>query len=160
MDLDFHVEMKLLVDCSEHIPALAQLYFNQLSKRWVPNASVDAAIKGFQTHLNKDNLPLTCVALHSNQPIAMASLRITDGIRPDLTPWLGSLVVDPSYRKKGIGEKMIAQVKAHAKALGFNKLYLFAFEPAVANWYNKLGWKIIAKDTYYHHPVIVMDVSL
>lgn len=154
------VEMKLLADCPEHIPALAQLYYDNLSKQWVPGASVEKAIETFHKHLNKQKLPLTCVALHLQKPIAMASLRVTDGIKPDLMPWLGSLVVDPSYRRQGIGEKLIEQVKLHAKTLGFHKLYLFAFEPAVANWYHKLGWQKIEEDTFYHHPVTVMDVAL
>ena len=37
----------------------------------------------------------------------MCSLRGNDGIRPDLTPWLGSLVVHPDYQKQGVGRRLI-----------------------------------------------------
>jgi len=37
----------------------------------------------------------------------MCSLRENDGIRPDITPWLGSLVVDPKYQRQGIGNMLI-----------------------------------------------------
>lgn len=49
----------------------------------------------------------------------MCSLRVNDGIRPDLTPWLGSLVVDPKYQKQGIGKMLVDEMKEKAKKLGF-----------------------------------------
>ncbi len=35
--------------------------------------------------------------------VGMVSLRNNDGIRRDLTPWLGSLVVNPAYRQRNVG---------------------------------------------------------
>ena len=37
-------------------------------------------------------------------------IRITDGIQPELSPWLGSLVVDPKRRSLGIGEELIKKI--------------------------------------------------
>ena len=38
----------------------------------------------------------TDVALDGDLTVGMCSLSESSGIRPDLTPWLGSLVVHPS----------------------------------------------------------------
>jgi N-acetylglutamate synthase-like GNAT family acetyltransferase len=92
--------------------------------------------------------------------LACASLRENDGIRPDLTPWLGSLVVDPKYQKQGIGKMLIDVTVRQAKELGFEKLYLFAFDPTIPEYYERLGWRKIGMDEFKSHPVTVMEVEL
>ena len=47
-----------------------------------------------------------------------------------------------------------------AKKLGFEKLYLFAFDPTIPEYYERLGWKKIGMDEFNAHPVTVMAVSL
>jgi len=154
------IEVKLLADCPHYILPLATLWFNELGKQWIPEASVGRAIKTYEQHLNKHHLPLTFVAIQNEQPIAMVSLRENDGIRDDLTPWLGSLIVHPDYRQQGIGEKLIEVTKNQARDNGHQKLYLFALDPTIPNWYQALGWKFIAIDKFYHHPVTVMAYEL
>jgi GNAT superfamily N-acetyltransferase len=110
--------------------------------------------------LNDQVLPITFVALDADLPLGMCSLRENDGIRPDLTPWLGSLVVDPKYQKQGIG-KMLADITLlKAKELGFEKLYLFAFDPTIPEYYERLGWKKICIDEFKSHLVTVMRREL
>ncbi|HEV2524083.1 MAG TPA: GNAT family N-acetyltransferase, partial [Gammaproteobacteria bacterium] len=104
--------------------------------------------------------PMTFVALDNDQPVGMASLRENDGIQPDRTPWLGSLVVDPAYRKQKIGEKLIDVVKQRAALLGYPKLYLLAFDETISTWYTSLGWKSIGTDELFGHSVAVMDINL
>jgi len=87
-------------------------------------------------------------------------LRENDGIRPDLTPWLGSLVVDPKYQRQGIGNMLIDTTLLKAKERGFKKLYLFAFDPTIPEYYKRLGWSQICMDEFKSHPVTVMEVGL
>ena len=47
-----------------------------------------------------------------------------------------------------------------AKELGFEKLYLFAFDPAIPEYYQRLGWRKIGMDEFKSHPVTVMEVEL
>ena len=105
-------------------------------------------------------MPITFVALDGDLPVGMCSLRENDGIRPDLTPWLGSLVVDPKYQKQGIGKMLIDVTVLKAKELGFEKLYLFAFDPTIPEYYERLGWRKIGMDEFKSHPVTVMEVEL
>lgn len=154
------IQVQLLADCPHHIPELAQLWFNELGKQWIPNASVDRAKKTYTEHLNSQQLPLTFVAVADDEPIAMASLRDNDGIREDLTPWLGSLIVHPDFRRQGIGEMLIDMTKQQAKMMGHSKLYLFALDATIPDWYSRLGWKTIGSDKLYHHPVTVMEITI
>lgn len=154
------IEIKLLADCTQHIPNLAKLQFEEISKHWIPHASLEGATQRLIEHCNKDNLPLTFVALQNDLPIGMASLRKTDGLLCDFFPWLGSVVVDPNHRKDKVGEKLIEVIKQQAADFGYDKLYLFAFDPTIPNWYKKLGWELIGTDYRFNHPISIMQITL
>ncbi len=87
-------------------------------------------------------------------------MQLNDGIRPDLAPWLGDLVVDPSYQKQGISKMLIDASKKNAAELGFRKLYLFTFDQTTSDYYTRLDWKKIGMDEYKLRPVTVMEVVL
>ncbi len=142
------------------IPELAAIWHQVLGSIWVPDISIEHVIARFQEHLNENQLPLTLVAFCDDKPVGMCSLRDNDGIRPDLTPWLGSLVVHPDYQRVGIALKLINAVKQKAKQLGFNRLYLFAFDPTLPNYYARLGWDKMGMDKFKGHDVTVMEIGI
>jgi predicted N-acetyltransferase YhbS len=150
----------LLKNHSDAIPRLAQLSYELIGKIWVSGASVDRVIERFKLHLNDESLPLSFVALDRDKPVGMCSLRANDGIRDDLTPWLGSLVVDPDYQGQGIAQKLMEAVKFKAQTLHFNKCFLFAFDPKIPDYYARHGWVKIGMDEFMGKPVTVMEVKL
>ena len=153
-------EIKFLADCQQYISQLAKMHFDEISKHWVPDASVERSRQRFMEHASKDKLPLTLVALRNNNPIGMVSLREKDGIRPDLSPWLASLVVSPKYRKFGVGKQLINAIKIEAVSKNYKKLYLFAFDRTIPEWYAHLGWKLIGNDQHFNHPISIMEIDL
>lgn len=159
-ELNEEIEIKFLIECEEHIPALAKLWHEEISQHWVSDASIEKAENRLREHLNKDKIPMAIIALHGDTPVGMACLRETDGIRPGVKPWLGSLVVDPQFRGKKIGETLIEAVKKQAKLFHYETLYLLAFDSTIPNWYTQLGWKIIGEDILLTHPVTVMSISI
>lgn len=154
------LEIKLLTECKIHIPVLAKLWYEEISKHWVPNSSIERATQNLIEHANENKMPMTFVALYNDKPVGMASLRENDGIQPGVTPWLGTLIVDPNYRKQKIGEALIDRVNYQAKKMGYETIYLLAFDRTIPEWYEKLGWKKIGTDVLFEHPVTVMDYSL
>lgn len=142
------------------IPQLAEIWYEGLGKIWVPQIKIEEVIERFHAHLNIDTLPLTVVAFDNSVPIGMCSLRENDGIRADLSPWLGSLVVHPHYQRQGIGKELVTRIQAIAKKLNFQQLYLFAFDPTISQWYTKLNWSFISMDKFKEHPVTVMYIYL
>ena len=153
-------EIKLLADCQQHIPALAKLWYEEISRHWSPDASIEKANEKLVGHLNQNKMPMAFVALLDDQAIGMVCLRETDGIRPGVAPWLGSLVVNPEYRGQKVGEALINTVKEQAKDFGHQILYLLAFDPTIPNWYARLGWKHIGDDELFGHRVSVMSISI
>jgi N-acetylglutamate synthase-like GNAT family acetyltransferase len=154
------IEIKFLADCLEHIPYLVKLWYEQISRHWSPTASTECANENLLKHANKNQLPLTLVALNDDQPLGMASLRENDGIQPHRSPWLGSLVVAPLYRKQKIGEQLIKAVNRQASLLSYEKIYLLAFDPTIPSWYAKLDWDSIGDDQLFGHRVSVMEFKL
>ncbi len=157
-NIDLRIEY--LTNCSQHISVLAKLQYDEISQHWVKGASVETTKQRLMTHLNYDQLPITLVALSEQTPVGMASLRINDGIRPDLEPWLGSLVVHPKYRGSRVGERLIKAIEQEALARGYEKLYLLAFDATIPNWYSRLGWKKMGTDELFTHTVTVMQLEL
>ena len=154
------ITIDLLKNHPNTITRCAEIWHEVLGKIWVPEIPVERVIQRFGEHLNESALPITFVALDAGKPVGMCSLRENDGIRPDIAPWLGSLVVDQAYQKQGIGNMLIDAVKNKARDLGFNKLYLFAFDPTIPNYYTRLGWSIIDMDEFKGHPVTLMETEL
>jgi len=154
------IDIKLLVEYKQHIPHLAKLSYEQLGKHWNPNATIEGTEQKLLDHANHNQLPMTLVAFENEHPIGIASLRATDGIQPELTPWLGGLVVNPLHRRKKAGELLINAVKQQTLNFGYDKLYLLAFDATIPNWYASLGWKKIGVDQLFGHMVTVMDIHL
>jgi GNAT superfamily N-acetyltransferase len=153
-------KIKFLNDYPVHIPSLAKLWYEEISKIWNPDASIEKAEQKLLAHLNSDKLPMAFVALHKDQPVGMACLRENDGIQEGTSPWLGSLVVHPNYRRHKLGEILIKAVKDEAKKLGYQTLYLLAFDPTIREWYAKLGWEHIGYDELFRHRVTIMSIIL
>ena len=154
------IKIELLKDHLHTIPELAQIWYEVLGKIWLPEVPVTLVEQRFLEHANTDKMPLTFVALYENKPVGMCSLRENDGIRPDLMPWLGSLTVKPEFQGQGIGKQLIEVTRQCAITMGFDKLYLFAFDLTVPDYYQSVGWKTIDRDTFKGHPVTVMENSL
>ena len=154
------IKIELLKNHPNTIPALAHIWHEVLGKIWVPDVPVERVITRFKESRNDQALPITFIALDGDLPVGMCSLRENDGIRPDLTPWLGSLVVDPKYQKQGIGKMLVDVAVRQAKECGFKKLYLFAFDRTIPEYYKRLGWSQICMDEFKSHPVTVMAVDL
>lgn len=154
------VKIAYLKDHEETVSTLGQWSFDAWSQ-YNPKATPTTHIEKFKKHCNINKLPLTVIALNEDEEvIGMCSLRDNDGIRPDLTPWLGSLYVTPSYRKKHVAEKLMEATKRIAKSMNYHELYLLTFEPKLNIYYLKHGWNLIGTDTLNKYEVSVMACEL
>lgn len=152
------ISIDYLKNYSSALPQVARIWHECIGKIWSPDTTLAEIELRFQAHMNDNALPLTMVAICNGVPIAMCSLRANDGIIIDnLTPWLGSLVVDPLYQRRGVGKKLIDAVKQKTKQLGFDKLFLFAHGEETAAYYKELNWHVIGTHIFEGDEVIVME---
>ncbi|MCC2645988.1 MAG: hypothetical protein K0R02_53 [Rickettsiaceae bacterium] len=153
------IKIDLLKNYPQAIPKLAKIWHEVLGKIWMPEISIEEIESLSYKELNQD-MPLSYIALYGEIPVGFCTLELDGGVRPDLGPWLGDLVVDPKYQKKGIGKKLIDAAIMKAKELDFEKLYLFTFDPTVPEYYRRLGWKKIGMNEFKSHIVTVMELEL
>lgn len=96
--------------------------------------------------LSAGDLPLTLIARRGDTFLGMASLIASDmEARPDLTPWVAAVFVEPAERGKGLGRRLVKAVAVRAFAQGWTRLYLCA-EPRNAPIYERWGWRTIERD--------------
>jgi N-acetylglutamate synthase-like GNAT family acetyltransferase len=154
------IKIAYLKEHSEAIPRLAKIWHEVLGSIWISDVSIEQVEQGFYDELNDSSLPLTLIALKGAQVIGAVSLHENDEIKPDLTPWLESLVVEKFYQNQGVGKLLVGKIKKKASDLHFKKLYLFAFEPNLVIYYEKLGFKSIGIDSFKGRTVTIMESTL
>lgn len=65
--------------------------------------------------------------------------------RPQLSPWVAALWVEPEWRGQGIGAALVDHAAQAAFAAGHERVYLCATAPN-APYYLKIGWTRIERD--------------
>jgi N-acetylglutamate synthase-like GNAT family acetyltransferase len=144
-----------LADFPHHVPTVAAWVYHQ----WLQQESGRSLARveaQFSTHLQRDAIPLTLLALAEDQTLlGTASLYPQDmSTRPELSPWLAAVYVVPAYRTQGIGTQLVQASERVAGELGVPRLYLFT--PDRMTFYARLGWEVLEPDVYRNEPVTIM----
>jgi len=106
---------------------------------WFPEDTWEARARRLEQHMNRDALPIGWVAHIGDQAIGTAALRSADlPGHEHLTPWLGGVFVRPEFRRRGVASALCAVVEDQARALGFERLYLFTLDQQAL--YRGLRW--------------------
>jgi len=109
-----------------------------------PDSSLEKARAYFAQCCQKDDLPLTLLAINqdTNLPIGMISLWPRDGEGwPDKTPWVAAVYTLYRYRGMGIARKLVESILQEAKRFGIDIIYLQA--GSAAEMYRKFGFREI-----------------
>ena len=100
----------------------------------------------------------TFVLFADGLPVGTASLVTNDlPTRPDLTPWLASVLVRPEFRGRGYSARLVRHVEAAAGS-PILWLYTWTAEPL----YARLGWERVGleRDTDRNIEVVLMKRDL
>jgi predicted N-acetyltransferase YhbS len=145
-----------LADRPEAIPTLARWHLAEWG-RYSPRRTLETAQARLRGHLSRDAVPLTMLALEGDRPLGSAALVCQDmRTRPDLTPWLADVVVDPALRGRGIGSALVRRLVAKAAELGVERLYLYT--PDQERLYARLGFQVLERVEYRGEEVVIMQI--
>lgn len=144
------------------IPTLARWLFEEWGYYHVSD-SVERRIGELSGRLIEDRIPVTFAAFDSDAPgsevIGTAALTPDDmDSRPDLTPWLASVLVTPTARGRGVGSALVGAVVQKAVELGCPRLYLYTENQQAL--YARLGWERLEECEYCGHQVTIMVLDL
>ena len=108
------------------------------------DGSLERAISIFKKGMQKDELPLTLIAinLETDLPVAMGSLWEKDGTEwSEKTPWIASIYTLYRYRGLGLAKQIIKCLEDEARNIGFQEVYLQS--GSAANFYRNIGYQEI-----------------
>ncbi len=97
----------------------------------------------------------TFVLFDQDRPAGTAALVRTDlEARPDLTPWLAWLCVEPAFRGRGYATALVRHVEAFAQAASVPVLWLYTSTAEAL--YVRLGWQRVGTEDERGEEVVLM----
>jgi predicted N-acetyltransferase YhbS len=153
------VRIEPLADHPDTIPTIARWHFDQWGRK-SPTRSRTSAAERLRGHLRRDATPLTMVALAGGEVVGSAALVCQDmkDARPELSPWLADVFVDPARRRRGVASALVAALVAKARALGVETLHLYT--PDQEHLYARLGFVVRERMDYRGERVALMALDL
>jgi N-acetylglutamate synthase-like GNAT family acetyltransferase len=107
-------------------------------------------------NLNADPIPFALVAHDGMKFLGTSSVIKADlAERPQLTPWVAAVWVDPQARRRGVGAALVNRAAQDCFELGAGRAYLCA-RPQRSGYYQRLGWTAIERDVGRHHMDVLM----
>lgn len=110
---------------------------------WQASGEPPAYIAGLlRESLGEAPIPTALVAHAGDAFLGTVSLIACDvDERPQLTPWVAALWVEPAARERGIGAELVEEAARRGFALGHRRLFLSA-SARMAPYYEKRGWRL------------------
>ena len=109
-------------------------------------------------NLSDTPIPFALVAHDGETFLGTASVIASDlAERPQFTPWVAAVWVDPRARRRGVGAALVNRAALDCFALGVSRAYLCA-RPQRSGYYERLGWTSIERDVGHHRMgVLIRD---
>lgn len=124
-------------------------FFDQVADRiwrawWQPHGVPLAYITEQMKHgLAANALPRAFVAHAGAEFAGTASVIASDlAERPQYTPWVAAVWIEPHFRSQRIGRQLIAHAGRYALGTGVPRVYLTA-RPTRRSLYEELGWSVL-----------------
>jgi len=111
---------------------------------WQPHGVPLAYIAGrLEETITAASMPRAFVAHQGDVFAGTASVIASDlDERPQYSPWVAAVWIEPQFRSKRIGRRLIAHAADHAFNVGVPRVFLTA-RPARRSLYESLGWDMV-----------------
>jgi len=133
--------IKPLSQCPEFINTCASWSFGEWGSQ-CQGAKLEDVIERYKNVANKNGFRQTWVAIIKDKPAGMISLTDQDHPdRKDLSPWLASLFVHPSFRGNGLSKRLADELESEALNRDIQTLHLHT--PTAEKLYSRWGYEKI-----------------
>ncbi len=156
------LKIELLADHPEAIPILKEWFEREWEPYYGP-AGPGNAQEDLRDSCNRDELPVALVAIYEGEVCGTAALKAESvSTHKHLTPWLAALLVAPAFRRRGVGEQLIAAIEEKASQLGYKCIYVGTGEGSGTpeSLLRNRGWKFVEKEPYFVSEVSIFQKAL
>jgi GNAT superfamily N-acetyltransferase len=152
------VQIELLADHPDWIPTIVRWHWDEWG-HLDPSGTLERWTMRLAEKANRDQIPLTLVAVEQGKPAGTALLVTHDmETRKDLSPWLAGVFVLPEQRSHGVGLRLVQEAEKKAHEMGIEKLYLYT--RSAVPFYEKLDWRELERCVYQGREVVIMSKLL
>jgi GNAT superfamily N-acetyltransferase len=104
--------------------------------------SLEQTLEAVRISVTAPLMPRTFVLLVDGRPVGTASLAAQDlEERPDLTPWLAGVFVEPEARGRGLAASLIGAVEDECRRAAIPTLWLYT--RTAEKVYARAGWRTV-----------------
>ena len=137
------VRIERLANHREYLPVIALWFEREWPSYYGVNGQANAEAD-LRSYANHTVLPVGIIAFCDGKPCGVAALK-PDSIssRSHLTPWAGAGFVLSSFRRRGIGAKLLAGVEQLAREFGFVRVYCAT--STSASLLERNGWHFVER---------------
>jgi predicted N-acetyltransferase YhbS len=153
------MEIQDLGDHPSWLPTLARWHYDQ----WGPltgASSFDDYVACLAEAAASRAVPSVLIAVSDGELLGSATLVAADlPPRPELTPWLAQLFVEPTRRRDGVGAALVHAVLQRARQCHYPCVYLYT-SGTLPRYYDRLGWRVVETVSYRHRERTIMRFDL
>lgn len=133
------IEIDDLADVPHHLDTVAE----RIWTAWWRDKGhgIERITVPLRESLERRAIPFTLVAHRDGGFCGTVSVIASDvSERPDLTPWIAALWIEPDLRRRGLGAALLHHAVRRAAGFGTAQLYLYASDERRA-FYEGRGWR-------------------
>jgi N-acetylglutamate synthase-like GNAT family acetyltransferase len=123
-------------------PAFFDAVADRIWRAWWKDRGFPASyiVDLLKENMNQSPIPFALVAHRGDTFLGTSSVIAADlEDRPQYSPWVAAVWVDPKYRMQEIGSGLVARAAEEAFALHFRRVYLCA-QKERRRFYTRQGW--------------------
>lgn len=147
-----------LSTCPEHVDRLASWHHAEWGLLYGESWTDDDARRELREQAERRVWSNTLVALDGESLLGSVSVVSEDAAALSHygSPWLASLFVAPEFRGRGVGSRLASAGINWAARHGVARLLLFTAGQSA--YYQRMGWRLIARDALNGYGVDVFDL--
>jgi GNAT superfamily N-acetyltransferase len=154
------MQIASLIDHVDQLPRLAKLHHDEWSQvsRF---RTFEEHLRKLETRMSHRPIPATYILFIDSVVAGSVSLidhDDLDNVRPDLSPWLASLYVEPGHRRQGYGSALVRYCLLQAGKALCPRLYLYT--DTHSQFYVRFGWQPIETRISRGVDITIMELKI
>jgi len=156
--VDSKLRIEHLADHPEVLPILKEWFETEWESYYGPGGPGDAP-SDLLAYANRRELPVGLVAFFEDELCGVAALKSASiTTHSHLGPWASAGLVNPSYRRRGVGTELMRALEKVARNLGYARVYCGT--STATHLLERCGWQYMEQVKYNGEDVSIYQKAL